>query len=102
MDDRSPGRRDAPADPADEARAAIGLAVAFLPSVAPDPSEYQLVAAESQVRGADPPRPDIWRLTFKRRALIPRTADAEIGAGGELFIEVDLASRGARLLGHGE
>jgi hypothetical protein len=83
-------------------REAIGLAAGFLRTVTPDSSEYQLVAAESHIRGAGPIQPEVWRVTFKRRALIPTSASAEIGAGSEIFVEVDLVSREARLLGYGE
>jgi hypothetical protein len=102
MDDSSlkrPGQRQ---DPAEEVLAAIELATAFLPTVAPDPSEYQLVAAARLLGESGPGRGGAWRLTFKRRQLIPSEAETEIGAGGEVFVEVDLASQAALLIGYGE
>jgi len=46
--------------------------------------------------------PAYWRVTFKRRDLIPKDAASELGAGGEIFVDVDLATSVAKISGHGE
>lgn len=46
--------------------------------------------------------PGRWRLTYKPRRLVPGTAEQEIGAGGEVFVEVDLSTGDARVAGRGE
>src|SRR5262245_56640115 len=54
-----------------------------------DPSSYLLVSAKlvtlTRRRGS-------WRLTFKPRDLLPETEDDRLGAGGEIFVHVDLAT----------
>lgn len=64
------------------------------------PSNHQLISAELMLGG----RPGgsgvrVWRLTFKPARLLPETADAPIGAGGELFFTVDLDERTATYTG---
>ncbi len=59
--------------------------------------EYVLVAAERRLA-----QPGSWRLTYKPRRLVPERSDEPIGAGGELFAVVDLATGDARVTGRGE
>lgn len=68
------------------------------------PTDYHLVSVQNGVSSSAGAiyNPNLWRLTFKPQELVPSTASVEMGAGGELFIEVDLASSRARLAGKGE
>jgi len=85
-----------------ECEEAIALAEAMLPSVGKNPQDYKLIEAENLRDRAGAYRgPQFWYLTFKARELIPSTP-AEIGFGGEVFVEVDLAERRARVVGYGE
>jgi hypothetical protein len=65
-------------------------------------AHYKLIAVANAVIAPGNIAPKVWRLTFKRRDLIPETADDEIGKGGELFVEVDLSTKRARLVAYGE
>jgi hypothetical protein len=88
---------------ATEAHRAIELAEGTLGRAGIRLADYRLLRAvnligpDSVYRG-----PDYWRLTFKRRDLVPATADKELGAGGELFVDVDIATATATIAGHGE
>jgi len=42
-----------------------------------------------------------WHLAFKRRDLLPAGPYEPIGAGGEIFVEVDLHEGRAVITGHG-
>lgn len=85
-----------------ECEEAIRLGIEFLAGNEIEPALYKLIAAENLITGGRFIGPHAWRLTFKLRRLIPDSADVEIGAGGEVFIEVDMITAHARLLGHGE
>ena len=63
---------------------------------------YQLTSAIHMVAGAEYRGPSFWRLTFKRRDLIPADADSEIGAGGQIFVDVDTKTGIATITGFGE
>jgi hypothetical protein len=92
-------------DPTADCRQALALAGALLPSLPDlpaDPSHYKLVVAENVLAGAAHGGPHLWRLTFKLRELLPHNGDSAIGAGVEIFVEVDLAAQRARLAGYGE
>jgi hypothetical protein len=62
----------------------------------------KLVGAVNMMAGREYRGPAYWRITFKRRDLIPKDADSELGAGGELFVDVDLGASAAKISGHGE
>jgi hypothetical protein len=86
-----------------ELLAAVALAEAAIRDADRDPADHTLIRAENILIGTDTcPGPRCWRLTFKRRDLIPAQMPAEIGAGGEIFVEVDLAASRARITGYGE
>lgn len=74
-----------------EARQAVSLAAAFLPKLSLVPDEYRVIFVENILSGekASPVR---WRVGFKRRALFPSTPDGLIGKGGDVFVEVDVAT----------
>lgn len=65
-------------------------------------SEYQLTSAINMVAGNEYRGPSFWRLTFKRRALIPADAESELGAGGQIFVDVDIKTGVATITGFGE
>ncbi|CAN5332002.1 hypothetical protein BH23BAC1_BH23BAC1_17830 [soil metagenome] len=44
----------------------------------------------------------IWNVILKNKHLIPDSPDQAIGAGGEIFIEVNLATGKAKITGYGE
>lgn len=89
--------------PSVELEEAAALANAFLPTLDRNPKELKLVKAENLVfRGPSLLGPSIWRFTYKERSLIPKDGRALLGAGGELFIEVDLDKKKATFLGVGE
>lgn len=85
-----------------ECREAIELASAWMAQHY-DMSTFKLIAAENAVRkGPGFAGPAVWRLTYKPRRLVPQDADAEVGAGGEILIEVNLDGEVATMLGRGE
>ncbi len=86
-------------DPSQDCRDAIAIGTKLLMTEFADHVQYKLISAENLIGTAEP---HIWRLTFKLRRLIPKTPGSRIGAGGELFIEVDLSLDQARLCGYGE
>jgi hypothetical protein len=63
---------------------------------------YQLTSAINMVAGREYRGPAFWRLTFKRRDLIPPDAESELGAGGEIFVDVDTKTNLATVTGFGE
>jgi hypothetical protein len=75
-----------------EARDAVSLATAHLPSLSLAPDEYRVILVENILSGehASPVR---WRVGFKRRALFPAQPDGKIGKGGEVFVEVDTSTK---------
>ena len=90
------------ATPSEECQQAIDIANQFLPTLNLNPADYQLIKVENLVVTGDHYlAPQIWRLTYKLRDLIPEDG-GEIGAGGEVFIQVDISSGVARLQGFGE
>jgi hypothetical protein len=86
--------------PCDEA---VALAEAQFPEWNEDPARYQLVEARTFITPAGEYRgPAYWHLSFKLRELIPATVSEELGAGGLLYVEVELDRHEARLVGYGE
>ena len=65
-------------------------------------AELKLTNAISMMAGREYRGPAYWRLTFKRRDLIPKDATSELGAGGEIFVDVDLDANVAKIAGRGE
>ena len=65
-------------------------------------AELKLTSAVNMMAGREYRGPAYWRLTFKRRDLIPKDATSELGAGGEIFVDVDLDANVARIAGRGE
>jgi len=94
--------RNSNIDPSSDCQEAVSLGISLLTSRNIDLSQYKLVSAENLIKGPTYAGPYIWRLTFKLKRLIPDTSNKEIGAGGELFVETDLATKKAKLLGYGE
>jgi hypothetical protein len=62
----------------------------------------KLTRAVNMMAGSEYRGPAYWRVTFKRRDLIPKDAVSEIGAGGEIFVDVDLDGGTAKISGLGE
>lgn len=88
------------AAPDKDCRRALELGVQLLSdSVATE--TYKLISGENLI-GSPDGGPSVWRLTFKPKRLIPATSNERVGAGGELFVKVDLATGQAELLGYGE
>jgi hypothetical protein len=44
----------------------------------------------------------IWQMTFKHISRLPNKPDERIAFGGEVFIEVNLATGKANIIGYGE
>lgn len=89
-------------DPDGDCQSAIFLGVSFLKTNDIDPAQYRLILAENLIKGPTYAGPFIWRLIFKLRNLISEETGSEVGAGGELFLGIDLTTKEVRLLGHGE
>lgn len=84
-----------------EVNRAVDLAEKVIAARAPV-AQYQLTAAINMVAGQEYRGPSFWRLTFKRRDLIPADAESELGAGGQIFVDVDLKTGAATITGFGE
>ena len=65
-------------------------------------AELKLTNAVNMMAGREYRGPAYWRVTFKRRDLIPKDTASELGAGGEIFVDVDLDTNVAKIAGHGE
>jgi hypothetical protein len=86
---------------ATELDGAIALAEQVIAAKTPV-AGYQLTSAISMVAGNEYRGPAFWRLKFKRRDLIPADAESELGAGGEIIVDVDTATGVATIIGYGE
>jgi hypothetical protein len=84
-----------------EVNRAVELAEQAIAARAPV-AAYRLTSAINMMAGAQYRGPAFWRLAFKRRDLIPADASGELGAGGEIFVDVDLATSSAVITGFGE
>jgi hypothetical protein len=87
--------------PYEDALQAMRLASAALPDLGRRPNDLRVVSAEQMLGGAGGSTAR-WRIGFKAIDLFPRGGRGKVGAGGELFVEVDLASRDARLARGGD
>jgi len=81
---------------------AVELAERMLMTSGARGTELKLTSAINMMAGREYRGPAYWRLTFKRRDLIPKDATSELGAGGEIFVDVDLDANVAKIAGHGE
>lgn len=84
--------------PSSELLRAIELGDAFLPSLHRKPRDLKLVEVKNVFGG----KPNIWRLTYKERAALPRETGGLAALGGELFLEVDLNNKTTKFVGTGE
>ncbi len=80
-------------NPGKECVDAVNLGVQSLIQQAINPENYVLIAAETLHRGPKYEGPKVWHLTFKLKRLIPRDQNGILGAGGEVFVRVDLSTR---------
>ena len=67
-------------------------------------ADYRLIKAENlfAATGRKCVGSHCWRLTYKRRGLIPEGPNEMIGKGGEIFINVNLRDHSAEVGGFGE
>jgi len=56
----------------------------------PDGGPFKLIGVTNVLKGAPPNGPSVWDVTFKPTSLIPASASEEVGAGGEIFVRIDL------------
>jgi hypothetical protein len=77
-----------------EARDAISLALAYLPTIVKSPDDYRLVSVHNVLGGEDA-SPARWLVGLKLRSLIPATDDGKIGKGGDVIVEVNTTTRQA-------
>lgn len=81
----------------------IELADNLFPTIEIERQEYKLISINNMViKSSDYQGPHIWHLTYKLKSIIPDDENSIIGAGGEIFIEVNLIENKAKLLGFGE
>jgi hypothetical protein len=85
-----------------ELNRAIDLAERTVAGSGDDISGLRVTAAINMMAGNEYRGPTFWRVTFKRRDLIPKDASSELGAGGEIFVDVDLTANVAKIAGRGE
>ena len=79
-----PPKRDAPQT--EELAVAVAVATAKLQATVTSPADYKLIGVElAWVKGEE-----VWRTTYKLSRLLPKNPEELIGAGGEVFINVDL------------
>lgn len=76
---------------------ALSIGAKYIVSSKLPKEDYKLIKAENMVTGDSYIGPSIWHLTYKAKDLIERG-----GKGGEIFIEVDMNTQHAKLLGYGE
>ncbi|CAN5313709.1 hypothetical protein BH10CYA1_BH10CYA1_54450 [soil metagenome] len=87
-------------DPSKDCRSAIVIAEKFLPTLKIAGPQKLIRVENLYLNPKHKIEPNLWKVTFKDTQTIPR--DGPIGAGGEIFIEVDLSTKKARFLGTGE
>jgi hypothetical protein len=101
--DAAPGDKTMPSHPtAKELDEAVALAERAVVAGGAVLDQLKLTSAVNMMAGRDYRGPAHWRITFKRRDLIPGDAASELGAGGEIFVDVDLETSAAKITGHGE
>ena len=87
----------------DDCLIAIGLAERELEELDLDDEEYRLIRVENLVQNEKGDRdPDLWLLTYKLENLIPHEPGEIIGAGGEIFIKVNVETEEVEVTGFGE
>src|SRR5262249_18731443 len=70
---------------------AIAVGVQVLAAHMPGDGPFKLIGVMNLLKGFGPPSgPSVWELTFKPARLLPQSPAAEVGAGGELFVRIDL------------
>lgn len=79
-------RQDAINPSAKECVAAIEIATSSAELRRIDLTKYKLIAARNLIAEAGA---SVWQLTFKPNRLIPPNSGTRIGAGGEVFVQVD-------------
>lgn len=68
-----------------------------------DLKRYKLIKAENlYINNSKYIGPNKWYVVFKAKHLIPKDEKDLLGAGGEIFVEVDLKGDQAKILGYGE
>lgn len=80
-----------------ECMRALSIGAEYITSSKLPAEDYKLIKAENMVMGSSYIGARIWHLTYKAKDLIER-----VGKGGEIFIEVNLDTQEAKLLGYGE
>jgi len=56
-------------------------------------SEHKIIKAENVLKKS----PKFWFITFKKKSLIPAAENQIIGAGGEIFVAVDLSKNTVKI-----
>jgi hypothetical protein len=68
-----------------------------------DLKRYKLIKAENlYINNSKYIGPNKWYVVFKANHLIPEDEKGLLGAGGEIFVEVDLKDDKGKILGYGE
>ncbi len=80
-----------------ECMRALSIGAGYISSSGLPACDYKLIKAENMVMPGSYLGPHVWHLTYKAKDLIERG-----GKGGEIFIEVDMKTQEAKLLGYGE
>ncbi|MDD3626273.1 MAG: hypothetical protein PHV06_03025 [bacterium] len=90
-------------DPSDECLLAIEIAEMILEEEDIDLEAYKLISSQNLIiKGESFEGPEFWYLIFKRRDLIPEKEGEMIGAGGEIFVKINLAEEDGEITGYGE
>src|ERR1043165_89895 len=75
-----------------EARDALALALAYLPTIVKSADDYRLISLNHLLVGEDA-SPARWLVGFKLRSLIPTSDDGKIGKGVDVNVEVNTTTR---------
>ena len=99
-----PGQEGYVGIPSRECKMTISIAEVFLQSLGIKSADYKLIQIENYVIRGEKNNMNLykWRIAFKSRDMIPLDENGILGAGGEIFIEVDLKTQQAKFLGTGE
>lgn len=76
------------ADPARECREARDLALSRLREEGYAAAAYRVTAVEATAALG----PGAWRVVLRPQRVTPQSSETELTAGGELFVDVDLAT----------
>jgi hypothetical protein len=98
MDDSELGSHAAFREAVQDCLEALAVSADSLGTSEIDFTQYKLISVENLIHVG----PAVWSLTFKLRKLIPINSHSVLGAGGEIFVQVDVQAKTVNRVNYGE